>query len=122
MKPKRVYRSTPRTAAEVENDNAIRKKYAHRPSLESLVASGEYSQPIKQTELWTLLEMAHAIKRNRLRLKMSLADLSRESGIDQAALSRLENGQLENPTYRTLERVAQALGLRLRLALVEAKK
>ncbi len=50
---------------------------------------------------------------------MSLTALSEVSGIDKAALSRLESGQVENPTYHTLERVAAALGKRLRLALEE---
>ena len=118
MKPKRVYRKTRLTPAEAKRVNAIREKFKHKPSMESLVASGEYTM-MTQGELWTLLELAAAIKKNRTRLGMSLADLSKATGIDTAELSRLENGRVQNPTYRTLERVAESLGLKLKLALVK---
>jgi ribosome-binding protein aMBF1 (putative translation factor) len=51
---------------------------------------------------------------------LSLADLATRSGIDEAALSRLENGRHLNPTIGTLRRYARALGKRLALVLEEA--
>jgi transcriptional regulator with XRE-family HTH domain len=48
---------------------------------------------------------------------MSLTQLAKATGIDKAALSRLESGLVDNPTISTLDRVAKALGKRLRLAL-----
>lgn len=63
------------------------------------------------------MEFAAAIKQIRQELEMSLSDVSEISGIDRAALSRLESGYVDNPTFSTLERVANALGKRLRLAL-----
>lgn len=50
---------------------------------------------------------------------LSLADLATRSGIDEAALSRLENGRHLNPTLGTLRRYARALGKRLALSLEE---
>lgn len=50
---------------------------------------------------------------------LSLSEVSRRSGIDLASLSRLEGGKNPNPTFETLSRYAQALGLRLELSLVE---
>ena len=41
--------------------------------------------------------------------KMTLAKLSDLTGIDQAALSRLENGRNTNPTFETVFRIAFAL-------------
>jgi transcriptional regulator with XRE-family HTH domain len=50
------------------------------------------------------------LKQERLRAGLSLADVSKRSGIDSAALSRLENGQQPNPTLDTLYRYAAAVG------------
>ena len=47
---------------------------------------------------------------------MTLADLSGRCGIDQPALSRLENGHTPNPTLDTLWRYAAAAGKRLVLS------
>jgi DNA-binding Xre family transcriptional regulator len=122
MSKKRAYRNERRTQGQVARDRALREKYqSERPSLESLVASGEYSAPLPQGEFLSLMEFASAIRAIRQRLEMSLSDLSEVSGIDKAALSRLESGQAENPTYSTLERVANALGKRLRLALEDER-
>ena len=50
---------------------------------------------------------------------LALADVSARCGIDQPALSRLENGHTPNPTLNTLRRYAAALGKRLVLAAEE---
>ena len=62
----------------------------------------------------------HRLKAVRQELGMSLAALSEKTGIDQGALSKLENGQRVNPTLRTLSRVANALGKKLICDLQEA--
>ena len=41
---------------------------------------------------------------------MSLADLAQQTGIDKAALSRLENGHVPNPGIETIMRYLHALG------------
>jgi transcriptional regulator with XRE-family HTH domain len=48
---------------------------------------------------------------------LSLADVAERSGIDKAALSRLENGVHDNPTVETLARYAAALGKKLTWSL-----
>ncbi len=96
----------------------MREKYqSERPSLEKLIASGEFSQPLPQGEYLSLMEFASAVRAIRNQLGMSLTDVAESTGIDKAALSRLESGQVDNPTLGTLERVANALGKRLKLAL-----
>jgi len=118
MKPKRTVRQRARTSAEVEQDRALRAKYqSQRPSLENLVASGDYTDPIPQGEYLTLMGFAVAVRSIRNQMNLSLTDLAELSGIDKAALSRLESGQVENPTYATLERIAKSLHKRLRLVL-----
>jgi DNA-binding Xre family transcriptional regulator len=118
MPRNRADRKTSRTAKQIARDRALRERFqSERPSLEALVASGEYSEPLAHGEFLSLMEFAGAIRTIRKRLGMSLSEVSEASGIDKAALSRLETGQIENPTYGTLERVANALGKRLRLAL-----
>ena len=56
------------------------------------------------------------LRREREARGMSLADVADRSGIDRAALSRLENGRQLNPTVNTLSRYARALGKRLALS------
>jgi DNA-binding XRE family transcriptional regulator len=53
------------------------------------------------------------LRRAREAKGLSLADVAERSGIDKAALSRLENGQQSNPTLHTLARYARAIGKRL---------
>jgi transcriptional regulator with XRE-family HTH domain len=52
-------------------------------------------------------------------IRVTSAEIARESGIDLAAVSRLEAGKNPNPTFETLSRYAAALGLRLEVSLVE---
>ena len=51
---------------------------------------------------------------------LSLADLTRLTGMDRSALSKLENGQRLNPTIETLVRYADAVGKRLVVSLASA--
>ena len=51
---------------------------------------------------------------------MSQLELSRKSGITQADLSRIENGNA-NPSIRTLKRIAAALSCELNVSFVNKK-
>lgn len=48
---------------------------------------------------------------------LSLADLTKQTGMDRSALSKLETGQRVNPTVETLVRYAQAVGKKLTVSL-----
>ena len=50
---------------------------------------------------------------------ISLADLTRLTGMDRSALSKLETGQRPNPTVETLMRYADTVGKRLVLSLAD---
>lgn len=47
----------------------------------------------------------------------TLSDLTRMTGMDRSALSKLETGQRLNPTIETLVRFADAVGKRLVVSL-----
>lgn len=44
---------------------------------------------------------------------LSLADVSKRTGLDPATVSKIENGRLPNPTWSTLRAYGNALGVRL---------
>ncbi|MBI2808063.1 MAG: helix-turn-helix transcriptional regulator [Planctomycetes bacterium] len=69
-----------------------------------------------------LLGLMAAFKKERERQKLTMAQLSEMTGIDQAALSRLENGKSANPTLETMNRIATALGKFITFSLVDAAK
>ena len=116
----KVVKAAP-SKAERKRLQAIRDKYQReKPTLEALTATGEYSTPITQEEFWQLAEAGSALKAARMEARMTLALVAKRSGIDRAALSRLENGVYDNPTISTLSRYAQAIGKSLVFKLDDA--
>jgi transcriptional regulator with XRE-family HTH domain len=81
-----------------------------------LLGSGEYEGPFDHGAYVDFLRALATLKRERERQGLSLADVSERSGIDKAALSRLENDLQPNPTLNTLTRYAEAIGKRVRLS------
>jgi ribosome-binding protein aMBF1 (putative translation factor) len=61
----------------------------------------------------SLWEVLAALRLERERLGLTLADVSARTKIDPTTISKLENGRLPNPTYSTMRTYARALGLRL---------
>ncbi|NQT39918.1 MAG: helix-turn-helix transcriptional regulator [Planctomycetes bacterium] len=53
------------------------------------------------------------LKKQREQTGLSLADVAQRSGMDRAAISRLENGVQVNPTVDTLYRYASAIGAQI---------
>jgi ribosome-binding protein aMBF1 (putative translation factor) len=106
-----------RTPQQISEHRSLREQFQQqRPSLADLVNSGDVSEVVRQGEM---LEIAHAgalLRAARQKAGLSLADVSARTGIDRAALSRLENGA-NSPTLTTLQRYADALGLQLRIGL-----
>lgn len=93
---------------------AIREKFRHwHPSPEELIASGEGVNFDLHGEYRELRPFVAEIKSARELAGLTLAEVSRRCGIDQPALSRLENGHNKNPTLDTLWRYAAAVGRRL---------
>ena len=87
-----------------------------KPSLDDLVASGDYEGPFRQGDVTAFLSAIASSKRERERRALSLADVSEHSGLDKRRLSRLENSKLMNPTLTTLAH-AEAVGMHVGLAV-----
>ena len=101
------------TAAERARHKAIRKEFANSPSQDELEGSGNYEGPIKSGAYFLVRVLIHDLKKSRQAAALTLAAVSDRTGIDQATLSRLENGRQPNPTIDTLWRYANAVGRRL---------
>ncbi len=118
MAVERIYQKTERTPEEMARIRAIRERFQRdRPSLEELVASGECDGPVPQGAYLELRRLMRALRTERERLGLSLADVARRTGIDKAALSRLETGRQINPTIDTLWRYALAVNAELSWAV-----
>jgi DNA-binding XRE family transcriptional regulator len=104
------------TAEDRARHKAIRELFRHwHPSPEELIASGEGAHFDLHGEYRFLRPLLEELKQARAAAGLTLAEVSRRCGIDQPALSRLENGHNKNPTLDTLWRYAAAVGRRLLL-------
>jgi DNA-binding XRE family transcriptional regulator len=110
---KRVTRSRRLTAEEAGKYEAIREEIALE--LPDLVARHHQ----RMGSLDQLHPLLRELKAAREAKGLSLADLTRLTGMDRSALSKLENGQRGNPTLATLARYAEAVGKRLVVSLVD---
>jgi len=108
---KHVQRKAQRSAAETARLRADRARYQRdKPTPEQLLAEGGHQDFVRLGDLLLLHQIVAALRKERTRRKMTLAQLADKTGIDQAALSRLESGKNANPTFDTILRIAAALG------------
>ena len=111
MSAKRIHRKIERTPEQQRQLEEIRERFQQkRPGLEELLAEGDAAEVVLQGEYLDLRTMLAALKKCRERRGLSLTDAANRSGMDRAAISRLENGVYVNPTVDTLYRYAQAIG------------
>jgi DNA-binding phage protein len=117
----RRIKAKPRTAEELADEERVRGLFRDRPSVQTLIERGEIDPEriMTGTAEESLLKGLVELRQARQARGLSLSEVSRRSGIDLASLSRLEAGKNPNPTFETLSRYAEALGLRLDLSLVE---
>jgi DNA-binding XRE family transcriptional regulator len=121
MTTKRIHRKIERTPAEQARLNAVREEFqATRPSLDDLAKSGDYSNPVTQGEYLEAKAIAKCLRQAREASNMSLAEVSKLTGIDRSAISRLENGLNSNTTINTLNRIACAYGKRITFHLEDS--
>ncbi len=110
---------TPEQAAA---EKSIRERFQkERPSLQTLVDSGDIQQVFSMGEYWELLKTFAALKALREQRGWSISDLANRTGIEQALIARLESGQIDNLTIGTMTRYANALGKHVRVKLVDAE-
>jgi DNA-binding XRE family transcriptional regulator len=114
MSNERTHRDMKWSAEDRARHKAIREKFQKkRPTLQQLIESGEYTGPVPHGVFLSLMAALVELKKAREAAGLSLADVAEKSGIDKAALSRLENGVHDNPTVDTLMRYAAAFGKKL---------
>jgi hypothetical protein len=118
MAIRRIHQKVERTPEQLSELRAVRERFQReKPSLEELVASGEFEGPYRHGDVMAFLSAIAALKRRRDQLGLSLAEVSGRSGLDKGMLSRLENGKILNPTMATLWRYAEAVGMQVALAV-----
>jgi len=91
------------------------KKPTHKPSHGSDPSTAAASDGSVK-----LTQVVRRLRAERESQGLSLGDIYDATSITCGRLSRLENGIETNPTIGTLERIAAALGLRLRVTFVDA--
>ncbi len=117
-----VQKKIRRTPEDLARIKAIREKFQkNKPTQEELLASGEYEGPYALRGMLLTRALLQDLKQAREAAGLSLAEIARRTGIDQAALSRLENGKNVNPTIDTLHRMAAALGQEITFGLSSAE-
>src|SRR5437764_12359332 len=104
------------TAEQRAKHQAIRDAFRDwHPGPEELIASGQAARLDLNVIHFPAHDVLQQLKASRESAGLTLAEVSARCGIDQPALSRLENGRNQNPTIDTLWRYAAAVGMRLML-------
>jgi DNA-binding phage protein len=97
------------TPAEKQHLANLRKKLdAERPEIE---ATGRALLAAHQSAKKLIAEL----KAERVNQGLSLADIKKRTGITREAISAMENSDSPNPTIKTLQRYALALGVELEM-------
>lgn len=113
-------KSVQRTPEQQAQHRAIRDAFRDwHPGPEELIASGAAARLGLNVVHAPAHDLLRQLKATREAAGLTLADVSARCGIDQPALSRLENGHTPNPTLETLWRYAAALGKRLVLSAAD---
>lgn len=113
---KRITRERNLTPEEAAKYKAVREQVAEE--LPDLIARHHE----RMAALDQLPELLQQLKTAREAKGLSLADLTKVTGMDRSALSKLETGQRPNPTLETLVRYAEAVGKRLVMTLADAQE
>src|SRR5262245_50829309 len=110
----RIHRPRRQTPEEQATEQAIRERFQRdKPTLQDLIDNGDAAQVHAMGEYWEVRKTFAALKSLREQQGLSLTDMAERTGMDRAMISRLENGQIDNPTLATVGRYAKALGKRV---------
>lgn len=120
-KGQRIHRPRTQTPEQEAAELALRQRLLReKPSLQDLVKQGDIGPVFTMGEYWALCQTFAGLKALREQQGLSITDLAERTGMDRAMISRLENGQIDNPTIATVARYAKALGKRVVVSLVDA--
>lgn len=114
----------PKKAIRVRRHLTAEQRDAHRKLREQveserdeIVARGAELKRERERAKAALCETFRMLRTERCAQGMTLRELADRTGISPGALSRLENDPDPNPTIRTLQRYATALGRRITVTL-----
>ena len=106
---KRIYRDfTPAEQARMDRLRTDAEK--DRPEIEDFLKALAAAHKSSKTVIAQL-------KAERERQGLSLTDIQERTGIARAAISTIENSAAPNPTVKTLQRYAMALGVTLEMSV-----
>lgn len=118
-----------RTPGQQAEEEAIHRRFRPKMTLAELEAMGELTEEdtaeirahrAAGPPAWPARALAAALRAERERRGLSYSELATASGIDRAAIHKIETGLNRNPTVATLGRLAQAMGLELAWSLAPA--
>lgn len=110
-----IHKNTPEQSAAYRQKLA--KVEAHK---EEFLALGRKWKREQEKLLAELSDVFRELRAERERQGLSLADISERSGIPRESICRLENMEQGNFQITTIQRYADALGLKVKVALVPA--
>jgi DNA-binding phage protein len=110
------------TSNRTDRDEAIAASYSSQPGPRALFQSGQIDRQASERAervrasgppARPFRELIAALRAERERQGLSLAEVAKQTGMDRAAIHKLEIGLNSNPTHATLTRYASALGTRI---------
>jgi hypothetical protein len=100
-----------RTSKELAELQAVRERFQReKPTLGQILAATGQTEAMPLGEYLHAKELLYALRRERERQQITLAQLAERTGYDSAVLSRLFTGRQANTTLATVGRIANALG------------
>jgi DNA-binding Xre family transcriptional regulator len=108
----RIRRRAPTAEEKVRISKAIREE-ATPEAIEATRELGKFMLKQKQVAAAATAELLRGLLEEKERQKLSLADLAATTGIGRSNLSRLWNQQEPGVTLETVERIAEALKLKV---------
>jgi hypothetical protein len=100
-----------RTPEELAEIRAVRQRFQRdKPGLEEILAATGQEEAMPLGEYLRAQELLLALRKERARQQVTLAQMAAATGYDPAVLSRLLSGRQVNTTLATITRLANALG------------
>ena len=91
----------------------IRAEFAHKPGIHELFTAKELADAAPF--YFALIGFVAELKRAREAAGLTLVQVAEKTGLAAETLSRLENGMVTNPTWKTLGLYAVAVGSKLHI-------
>jgi DNA-binding XRE family transcriptional regulator len=120
---KRIFRARNQTPTQAADERALRDRLQReRPDRDELHSRGELEYTgLTQGEFWELQQFClEQLRPLREAAGLTLTEMAKRTGIDRAAINKLENGVHSNPTISTINRYLRALGKKLEVRVAEA--